>query len=364
VREERGRTIEVESLEEFDDRVAAGATTMTGWHLQAVDLRERGDALRSLDPCGALFLGCQVTPADGESLRARGALVFPIVPNLPFDAYRAALYTAEELYDGLDGSYGGTLDAQVYAWSRQPATVDVSLAQALHDHAVDDALRGTVRGLDLVGVMGGHSLARGDATYRAAAHLAHELTGAGLTVATGGGPGAMEAANLGAHLAGRSRDDLDRALEMLAAVPTFTRSITDWARAAFDVRRRWPDGRRSLGIPTWHYGHEPPNAFASDIAKYFRNAIREDILLHIAAEGIVFLPGAAGTVQEVFQDACENYYADSSSVAPMILVDRRHWTEVLPVWPLLESLARDRHMEHLVHLVDDVTEVPPLLARG
>ena len=25
--------------------------------------------------------------------------------------------------------------------------------------------------------------------------------------------------------------------------------------------------------------------------------------------GIVFLPGAAGTVQEIFQDACENYYA-------------------------------------------------------
>jgi len=151
---------------------------------------------------------------------------------------------------------------------------------------------------------------------------------------------------------------------MLATVPTFTPSITDWARAAFDVRRRWPDGQRSLGIPTWHYGHEPPNAFASDIAKYFRNAIREDILLHIAAEGIVFLPGAAGTVQEVFQDACENYYADSSSVAPMILVGRRHWTEVLPVWPLLESLARERHMRHLVHLVDDVSEVAPLLARG
>ena len=30
--------------------------------------------------------------------------------------------------------------------------------------------------------------------------------------------------------------------------------------------------------------------------------------------------GIAGTVQEVFQDACENYYADESSVAPMVLV--------------------------------------------
>jgi predicted Rossmann-fold nucleotide-binding protein len=129
------------------------------------------------------------------------------------------------------------------------------------------------------------------------------------------------------------------------------------------VLDRWPDGSRSLGIPTWHYGHEPPNAFATDIAKYFKNAIREDILLHVAAAGIVFLPGAAGTVQEIFQDACENYYADASSVAPMVLVGREYWTEVVPAWPLLESLAKGRAMEPVVHLVDTVDEVPALLRR-
>ena len=79
----------------------------------------------------------------------------------------------------------------------------------------------------------------------------------------------------------------------------------------------------TLGIPTWHYGHEPPNVFASAIAKYFRNAMREAMLLEVCDAGIVFLPGAAGTVQEVFQDACENYYADPASVAPMVLVGPR-----------------------------------------
>ncbi len=74
----------------------------------------------------------------------------------------------------------------------------------------------------------------------------------------------------------------------------------------------FPDGGESLGIPTWHYGHEPPNVFATAIAKYFRNATREAILLEVCDAGIVFLPGAGGTVQEVFQDACENYYADES----------------------------------------------------
>ncbi len=363
MREQRGRTVEVESLEEFDERVAAGATSMDGWHFQAVDLRVRGEVLRSLDPRGALFLGCRLEPADEESLRARGGLVFPIVPDVPFDAYRARLYTPLELYDGLDDCYEETLDARVYAWSQQEQTIGVSLAQAIHDHAVDDALRDIVHGHDLVGVMGGHSLPRGGAEYASAARLAQSLAADGFTVTTGGGPGAMEAANLGAYLAHGPRSALDEALGMLAAVPGFTPSVDRWARTAFDVLDRWPDGTRSLGIPTWHYGHEPPNAFATDIAKYFRNAVREDILLDVAAGGIVFLPGAAGTVQEVFQDACENYYADPSSVAPMVLVGREYWTRTLPVWPLLETLARGRDMEALVHLVDSVDEVPALLSR-
>jgi hypothetical protein len=172
----------------------------------------------------------------------------------------------------------------------------------------------------------------------------------------------MEAANLGAYLAGHSLDDLDEALKMLAQVPSFTPSIRDWAQVAFEVLERWPEGMRSFGVPTWHYGHEPPNAFATDIAKYFKNAIREDVLLHLATAGTVFLPGAAGTVQEVFQEACENFYADASSVAPMVLVGHRQWTETLPVWPLLERLSQGRLMDGMVHLVDDVSEVPPLLA--
>lgn len=362
MREERGRTVDVESLAEFDARVAAGAESLSGWRLRSVDLRERGDVLRRVDPCGALFLGCPMRPDDEDDLRDRGALVFPVVPHVPFDAYRAALYGPHELYAGLEESYERTYDATVYAWSQQEAQADISPSQALHDQAIDAALRAHAREHDLVGIMGGHAVARGTEEYAAAARLGHELTSAGLTVATGGGPGAMEAANLGAYLAGHPLDVLEQALKMLAEVPSFTPSIRDWAGVAFEVLDRWPQGMRSFGVPTWHYGHEPPNAFATAIAKYFKNAIREDVLLHLATAGTVFLPGAAGTVQEVFQEACENYYADASSVAPMVLVGRHQWTEVLPVWPLLEKLSRDRLMEGQVCLVDDVTEVVPLLS--
>jgi hypothetical protein len=150
----------------------------------------------------------------------------------------------------------------------------------------------------------------------------------------------------------------------VAAVPSYRPSVGDWARAAFEVREAFPGGRESLGIPTWHYGHEPPNVFATAIAKYFRNSTREATLLEVCSAGIVFLPGLGGTVQEVFQDACENFYADESSVAPMVLVGGSYWTEELPAWPLLRALSRGRPMEGRVHLADTVAEAADLLVGG
>lgn len=357
MRRTRGRSVEVESLDDFDRRVAAGARSLSGWHLQSLDLRERGAVLRGLSVGGALFLGCRLTAADEESVRSRGAVVFPEVPGSPVDVYRAVLYSPAELFDA--DEYADSLDARAYAWSRQPETVDLTLAKSLHDHAIDDALTAWVRGRRLVGVMGGHALRRGEPGYTDAAALAHAL-GSAYVVATGGGPGAMEAANLGGYLSDHPSDALAEALALLARHPGF-RPVDPWAGAAFEVLARWPDGSDSLGIPTWHYGHEPPNAFATTIAKYFRNATREAILLEVCDAGVVFLPGAAGTVQEVFQDACENYYADASSVAPMVLVGRDHWTREVPAWPALRRLAAGRPMEEHVHLVDTVDDAVALV---
>jgi predicted Rossmann-fold nucleotide-binding protein len=362
----RRRTVEVESLAELDRRIAAGASSMAGWHLQDLDLRGRGEQLRALDPRGAVVLGGRLDPADEQDLRARGALLFPALPDAPVDAYRSRLYTADELYDALGrgGTYEESLDARVYAWATQAgADLAALLSQSLHDLAVDDALAEFRRGRRLVGMMGGHDLTRGSQAYADAAWLARALARSGLTVATGGGPGAMEAANLGAYLAGHEDAALDEARTILAGAPSYRPSVGDWAGAAFEVRRRWPGGAASLGVPTWFYGHEPPNPFPTAVAKYFKNAIREDVLLHVSDAGVVFLPGRGGTVQEVFQDACENYYAPEHEVTPMVLVGIDYWTRELPVWPLLESLAAGHPMERVVHLVEHPRDVLDVLLR-
>ena len=311
--------IEIESLEEFDraaTRAAAGKRSMGSWQVQGLDLTGRDEVLLELDPRGALFLGCTITESTADHLRSGGALLFPAVPDVPFDPWRAQLYTAAELYAGIEDGYESTPDALIYAWSlrtRKPGSLKGLLARSLHDSSVDDALEELTRRRRIVGVMGGHALARTDPAYAEAARLAHDLAGTGLTVATGGGPGAMEAANLGARLADQPVAVLEQVLERIAAVPTFRDDITAWARVAIDSVAGLDDSGRSLGIPTWHYGHEPPNPFSSAVAKYFRNAIREDVLLEVCTAGIVFLPGAAGTVQEIFQAACTNYYATAGA---------------------------------------------------
>ncbi|MEV7753303.1 LOG family protein [Streptomyces griseofuscus] len=359
------RAQEIESLAEFD-RAVAEHGSLARCRVQAVDLTGRTDALLRLDTTDAVFLGSPMAPEAAARVRASGALVFPPVPGLPFDPYRGCPYTPDELFASLEEGYEATPDARAYGWFRRTTDdgdVFASMLRAIHDDAVSDALDEVLDGCRVVGVMGGHAMARGTVEYAGAARLGRSLARAGYTVATGGGPGAMEAANLGAYAAPFADTMLDEALVPLAKAPSFRPSVTEWARAAFEVRARWPEGGASIGIPTWFYGHEPPNAFAAHIAKYFANAVREDGLLARSTAGVVFLPGAAGTVQEIFDNATPNYYESYGEPRPMVLVDRDHWTRELPAWPLLRSLARGRELESRIALVDRIEEAPEALAR-
>lgn len=367
------RVIELESLQAFDAYLD-NHKSLADTACQGLDLRERTWRLFEADVRGAFFLGCQLEASGLEYLNDEGACVFPSMSGLPFRPFRAQLYDAPELYDGYvrgaHDSYAITPDATAYVRHKQTAQdldVVATLAERIHDHAIDNALHqhlSQVGTRSVVAIMGGHGLTRSDDHYIKVARLGRALTAAGFYVATGGGPGAMEAANFGAWMAAHPPEALDQALEVLAGAATFE-PVGEWLDAAFAVRERWPQPDpatgASLGVPTWHYGHEPPNVFATEIAKYFANSIREDGLLAIALAGVVFAPGSAGTIQEVFQDAAQNHYESFGFASPMVFFDVEYWTNVKPVYPLLQQLAEGKKYADVLTGFDDVDPIVDFL---
>ena len=198
---------------------------------------------------------------------------------------------------------------------------------------------------------------RTDPRYREVAQIARTLTQKGYLLVSGGGPGAMEATHLGAWFAERPDSELEDALSILAKAPSY-RDL-EWLACAFKIRERYPQTSEacdSLGIPTWLYGHEPPTPFATHIAKYFANSLREEGLISIAVHGIIFSPGSAGTIPELFQDVTQNHYTTLGIVSPMVFLDKTFWTETKPIYPLLEKLAEGQLYGKLLALADTPKE--------
>ncbi len=369
---------EIETRADFDRHLHAASLA----HLTIQGLRLDIDPpdLRGVDLSGTWFIGCRFASSEviADLIRC-GCQVIPDVPDLPYPTGPGVLYTPAVLSAGFaDGGFAGMYDTTVYQHfvEHGGALPDVreALTQRLHDSAVDDALVdltekwiATHGAATFVGVMGGHAELRGSSAYRMAADLGWRLTRAGRVVVTGGGPGVMEAANLGAYLACRPAADLDAAIEMLTKAPDF-HEHDPYTRVALDVRGTYPAGDNwwqagGLSIPTWLYGHEPANLFAGKIAKYFSNAIREDTILRLARGGIVFAPGRAGTVQEVFQAATKTFYGSDGASGAYIFLDTAFWA-ALPAPDLLRTLLSSTpagDMATLVHVTDDIEEAVALL---
>ncbi|MFB6273350.1 MAG: LOG family protein [Salinibacter sp.] len=367
--------IEIESTEalrrHLDREDSLRNVVVQGIDLASSDVEAALTAVPAEDAC---FLGCQLSDAAEQHVRETGGTIFPGFVGVPFRPYRASLYSPDELMEGYErgqpDTRDQTADARIYRYfkdrKRDGRDVPVmdALAFRIHDHAIDNALRDLLSPEDgpdrqVVGIMGGHQLERDTALYRRVAHLAWRLTRAGFFVATGGGPGAMEAANLGAALASHESGAVDDAVDTLAAAPQYTDDT--YLDRAFDVRERYPDRAESLAVPTWFYGHEPSNLFSTHVAKYFANSIREDGLLAIATYGVVYAPGSAGTIQEVFMDAAQNHYETFGPASPMVFLDRAYWTETKPVYPLLETLAEGTAYEDRLAATDDVEAAVSLI---
>ena len=289
--------------------------------------------------------------------------------EVPFDVTRKNLYTADELYEGFslddEESFQNCFDNKVYqlykTTGRHAQIVNEMLARTLHDHCIHTALARFFAEHDphrCVGIMGGHNLLRTDKMFREIAALSKRLTELGFVMLSGGGPGAMEATHLGAWMAGRPKRELDEALETLSAIPSF--KDKGWLSSAFNVISRYPRRKKyvSLGIPTWLYGHEPSTPFATHIAKFFENSLREDNILTLAFGGIIYAPGSAGTLQEIFQEAVQDHYLSFGFASPMVFLGKQFWTEEIPVYPLLVHLMETgKYKNLLLSLSDDINEV-------
>jgi predicted Rossmann-fold nucleotide-binding protein len=311
------------------------------------------------------FLGCEIPTAMEDQIGST-CLVFPRMGRV-YNTFRGKLYTGESLYAGYDpedeNSFASCFDSRVYADYQEKGVncddIRETLGRTMHDRAVSDAMREFLSRYDerqVVAIMGGHAQYRTEEAYRRVALISKTLTENGKLMASGGGPGAMEATHLGAWMAGRTLEEFDDALAILSAAPTFRDA--GWLRTAFEVRRKYPQTKyRSLGIPTWFYGHEPASPFATDIAKYFFNSVREDVLLAIAKGGIIYSPGSAGTIQEIFQDAAQNHYQTFGPPGPMVFLGKDFFTREIPIYPLLKDLVdRGKYQNLLISVTDDARE--------
>lgn len=335
--------------------------------VQGLDLRPADIDWQGVQCAGAVFLGCHFPDhIDLNMLRDKGAMIFPRLPNLPYDPYRHSLYTREELMHGWTPARDNSVDKRIYdhfhAKGGNAPDVLEAMTQRIHDHAIDDALRDLLEGRverdgvkKVVAVMGGHGTPRTDPYYAKVARIARDLTRMGYFIASGGGPGIMEAANLGAWMANAEDAMLDEVLGILAHSPVYT--DPGYMMRAQEVIEFHPAGGSSLAVPTWFYGHEPTNLFSRHVAKYFSNSIREDGLLAIATYGIIYAPGSAGTTQEIFMDATQNHYATFDWVSPMIFFGNKRYKQDTMIYDCISQLAEGKKYADFLLCTDQVDEV-------
>lgn len=169
-----------------------------------------------------------------------------------------------------------------------------------------------------VAVFGSARTKPGDKCYHMAEELAYLLTKKGFGIITGGGPGAMEAANKGAHIAGGKSVGLNINLP-------FEQSANEYI--------------------------DPDKLIQFD---YF---FTRKLMFMRYSQGYVVLPGGFGTLDELFE-AITLIQTHKLVSFPIVLISKDYWGGLV-TWIKERLLAEGKINEKdldLFHLVDNIEE--------
>ena len=168
-----------------------------------------------------------------------------------------------------------------------------------------------------VSIFGSARTPRDHPYYKLTEKIAHELSEAGFTVVSGGGPGIMEAANKGAF-AGKS-----------------------------------PSVGLNISLPFEQAGNE-----YQDIALSFRHFFSRKVMFVKYASAYVVLPGGFGTLDEL-AEILTLVQTGKSRKIPIILVQSDFWQGLID-W-IKDSMLKDNTISakdiDLIQVIDDPTEV-------
>lgn len=166
-------------------------------------------------------------------------------------------------------------------------------------------------------IYGGARYAAGDDVYKQAEELGAKLAKSGFAIITGGGPGVMEAANVGAFKVGGNSVGLNIQLPMEQKLNPY---VTD--------------------TETFHF--------------FFSRKV----MLAFASEVYIYFPGGFGTMDEFFEMVTLIQTKKVSRI-PVVLVDKEYWTPLIE-WMKTTMLKQYKtiHKEDLdiFHLVDTIDE--------
>jgi uncharacterized protein (TIGR00730 family) len=201
---------------------------------------------------------------------------------------------------------GVTADEDLLSAPRLPPLTDADAARiARIDHEIATGFRTLSAIGPAVSVFGSSRVREGDAHYQLARDVGAALAGAGYAVITGGGPGAMEAANRGAQ----------------------------------------EGGGLSVGLNIELPAPQTANPYL-DVHLHFRHFFVRRLMFVRYARAFVAVPGGFGTLDELFE-ALTLIQTGKIRHFPVVLVDK-------PDWLGLEGWMRERLLSSGLISSDDL----------